>query len=457
MSYGNQYSNKPFERASKTSHTGMINDSAVKEFLGTCRTPPSRSDIDDRSIVFQEAGEVSNNPIKHIITVDGGYSNIVVEEAFPSSTITFFQFGVLFFSLSDLLELKEKPFIDPDDFKKMQEIEKLKLVLPTKGVFVDGQRSLTASVRKSLYDFFMKRTEKDKNKNKNRKTFTFMESLKWLLFEEYGNNPSKQWHLARCPHCECGLDFRAHDLDIFFTVRCRECGGEVYLTDVFRLHEAMDDELGASGISGYLATAVEQIAIVSLIHHMLENFPSLLENTLFVKDGPLAFFGQTANLHKPMRNLMRYLDEHHAIYMVGLEKSGPFVEHAAQISEILSERQFVVLGNKHIYKYIIPGAPADGRPYADTSYYGNKVIFKSELGNVYVATLPNLESKPEPTREDCLNIDVVLQNVTALKCDLYYSSLVPIVIANKLISLSDHPSSDVLRRFARENVSANGK
>ena len=86
---------------------------------------------------------------------------------------------------------------------------------------------------------------------------------------------------------------------------------------------------------------------------MLTIRPSLLEQTLFVKDGPLAFFGQTANLHKPMRQLMIFLNEHHAIYLVGLEKSGSFVEHAVQASKRMLPKQMLLLGNSYIYKYII--------------------------------------------------------------------------------------------------------
>ena len=43
-------------------------------------------------------------------------------------------------------------------------------------------------------------------------------------------------------------------------------------------------------------------------------------------------------------------------------------------------------------------------------------------------------------------------NITALKCDLYYNSLVPVVLANKLVSLADHPSSDLLKAFAQEKI-----
>ncbi|MBK8042885.1 MAG: hypothetical protein IPK21_09575 [Haliscomenobacter sp.] len=53
-----------------------------------------------------------------------------------------------------------------------------------------------------------------------------------------------------------------------------------------------------------------------------------MKSILFIKDGPLGFFGQTANMHKPMRDLCNFLEEHYPLHLVGLEKSGAFAEHA---------------------------------------------------------------------------------------------------------------------------------
>lgn len=444
MSYGNDNSNKPFERASKTAHTNIINDPTVKKFLGQCQIPPFQNDIDERDMQNEYAQNVSINPIKNVITIDGGYTNVMVKEDFPSSTIAFFQFGALFFKYKDLLSLKEKPFIDPDDFAKLQNMQRIKLVVPTKGLSIKGQNDLVSSVRKAIYDFFMHEPENE----------GYIKALKWLLFEEYTGKPIKVWHLATYPCCDAvgGLDIEYKEIKSDYRISCPHCGNDVYLTDVFRLHEAIDNELGAGGILGYLTTVVEQMTIIFLIQQILITKPNLLNETLFIKDGPLAFFGQTANIHKPMRKLMIFLNDKHSIYLVGLEKSGAFVEHAVQVSEKMKSNQLIILGNKYIYKYIIPGTAAEDRPYADTSYYGSKLIFKSKYDNVYVATIPNIESKAEPTKSDYLNLDIVLHNIAALKCDLYYNSLVPVVMANKLVSLADHPSSDLLKSFAQENI-----
>ena len=71
---------------------------------------------------------------------------------------------------------------------------------------------------------------------------------------------------------------------------------------------------------------------------------------------------------------------------------------------------------------------------------------------MYVATIPNVQAMVEPQISDYININEILYNITALKCDLYYNSLVPVVMANKLVSLADHPSSDLLKTFAQEKI-----
>ena len=443
MSYGNDYSNKPFERASKTAHTNIINDVEVQSFLSNCKIPPYQDDVDDSDIDIHMLEDLSHNPIKNIIAIDGGYTNVFLKEAFPSSTIAFFQFGALFFKHQDLIDLQVKPFIDPDDFSKLQNIQRIKLVVPTKGVNLDGQPDLISSFRKSVYDFFCTQPER----------YGFMDALKWLIFEEY--DPSTQnviWHLSTCPNCNKGVDLRTKDISSKYITTCPHCGGIIYLTDVFRLHEAIDNELGSGGVLGYLSTAVEQIISVFLIKQMLSIKPSLLSETLFIKDGPLAFFGQTANIHKPMRKLITFLNQNHTIYIVGLEKSGSFVEHAEHVSKKMLPKQILLLGNRYIYKYIIPGQAKINEPYASSSYYGHKLIFKSEHSNVYVATIPNTQAQAEPQLKDYLHINEVLYNITALKCDLYYNSLVPIVLANKLVSLADHPSADLLKSFAQNKI-----
>jgi hypothetical protein len=443
MSYNNKYSNKPFESASKTGHTSIINDKEVKNFLSNCHIPSYDKEVSQQDMQKYFLRDIQNNPIKNIIAIDGGFTDVYVRKEFPSSTIAFFQFGALFFKYQDLIEMEEKPFIDPDDFSKLQNMQRMKLILPTKGVTFKKEIDLIDSVRKSIYDFFVNTIENQ----------GLIKALTWLIFEEYNFNNTIDWTIAQCPHCKEPIKFTKNDLTSEYTLSCPHCQETIYLTDVFRLHEVIDNELGAGGVLGYLCTTIEQLIIVYLIKEILNTKAALLKETLIVKDGPLAFFGQTANIHKPMKKLIKYLNKNFTINLVGLEKSGAFVEHAEVISDKLEKNQIILLGNNYIYKYILPGQPRPGSIYGETTYYSHKLIYKSKYGNIYIASIPAIELKAEPDLSDYINLSAILNNISYLKCDLYYNSLVPVVLANKLVSLSDHPSADILKTFAQQSIS----
>jgi hypothetical protein len=178
--------------------------------------------------------------------------------------------------------------------------------------------------------------------------------------------------------------------------------------------------------------------------------PSMFRRLLFIKDGPLAFFGQTANLHKPMRQLASFLFKHHDLYMAGLEKSGAFVEHAAEIAAVMPAGQVLPLSDDYIYRYVLPGTVDPANPYGSSTYYSAKLIFKTPAGRMYILSMPTAEPNSSPAPEDFRNLQAVLLNIEKLRCDMYDNALLPVALVNKLVSLSDHPSSKILQKFAIE-------
>ncbi|WZO97332.1 DNA double-strand break repair nuclease NurA [Isosphaeraceae bacterium EP7] len=433
---------RPYEFASKTSHTHVINDAEVKAFLAGCDLPRPGEDVHVPGDRCVRVPPLATNPIKHIIAVDGGYSEVAVQKKFPSATVCFFQFGVLKFAVNDLEAIGLQPFIEPDDIAKLKRIERLKLVIPVRNVTTKGDATLTQSVRRSVYDFYAKNPSDDR----------LIETLKWLVFQEYGEKRSV-WPLASCPGCGARqVPLERSKMRKDHTFDCPECAGKLYLTDVLRLHEAIDDELGAGGMLAYLMTATEQMLLVHLIRIILRTKPSLLSQIMLIKDGPLAYFGQTANLHEPMRELIRHLLKKHNIYMVGLEKSGGFVEHADEIAERLEPGTALLLDDEYIYRYIIPGKADPKEPYGRSTYYSHKVIFKTETGQLHVVSIPTTEANWKLAPAAYPNLSLLLQNVAKLKCDMYDNALMPIALVNKLVSLADHPSSRILEQFAIESM-----
>ena len=445
MAYVSRNNRRPAEYASRGGHTPIINHQTVQSFIGRCSLPPFSRTVELGPDNLVPVPVLDNNPIELIIAVDGGFGEAVVRKEYPSSTIHFFNYGALIFRAEDLDHLKDQPFIDPADMSKLKNIRRFHFVLPSRNLAIKGF-SLVNSVRQSFLELFGKSQDGER---------PFMESLRWLIFEEYRKDRVKPtWNLAGCPNCDGrNISISSEMPDVF---PCPYCHQEIHFTDIFRLHEVIDDELGAGGIIGYTMNLLEQLLIVHLIKTIWDLKPDLLKKTLFIKDGPLAFFGQTANLHKPMRNLVAFLASQDGkvsyLNMVGIEKSGAFVDHANEIRNRLPLDHILILDNEYIYRHIIPGTANSDRPYGSTTYFGNKMIYRTQEDRLYLLTIPTTEILAKPETKDFPGLFPVLNNVRRLKCDMYDDALLPVALVNKLVSLSQHPSMVLLEQFAKKQL-----
>jgi hypothetical protein len=448
MAYGSLHGRKPLERASKISHSNIINNPDVQAFLTGCAVPrpAEHSTIE---ALLQDVPMPTNQTIRAVVAVDGSYRETAIRNEFPSAVITFFAFGPLLFKLEELRKLDKQPFIAPEDLAKLKNIQRFTLVLPTRNISREGQ-SLKASVRSSLHDFFIKSSDGEK---------PLIEALRWIIFRGWKQSGNPQWVIPTCPNEGCTRQQIVLTPDSANEQACTTCGAPIYMIDALRLHERVDEEQGAGGITMYVMTMLEHIVLVHLIKALWELKPDLLQEILFIKDGQLAFFGQTAPLSKPMRELAEYLGlredqpgQPPLLNAVGLEKSGPFVEHAIQIESQMRPGTVLLLSNEYIYKYIVPGDPNGPDPYGSNTYWGGKLIYKAKDNNVYVATVPTIKYSTNPKYEDFLNLTNVLAVLGELRCSMYDNALIPVALANRLISLSYVPSSRILETFARANV-----
>ncbi|MEI6445311.1 MAG: NurA domain-containing protein [Nostocales cyanobacterium ELA583] len=449
MGYSSKNNRRPFESASKASHHHIINDPEVQAVMQRIEEPPQVDDISIEQLI-EDFKPTENNPVEAIIAVDGGYTEVVLNKDFPSRSIHFLQFGALFFKLEDLAEIDSLAFIDPKDMAKLKNIQRLKLALPTRNLCFKDTNSLKETVLKAIYEFFFK-SNLDEDKS-------LIDTLAWFVFRKYKQGTrtekDKSYNLATNPLTLEGNSILLSEdkMNKDYTFNCPETGGKIYLTDIFRLHEVIDEETGAAGILGYLVNVIEHLIIIHLIRLLYNTQPEMLKKVLFIKDGSTGFFGQTAQLHVAMQDLVSWLFDKHNILLTGLEKSGAFVDHAQEIQNKLESGKALILSDNYIYRYILPGTGDPNRPYASTSNYGHKVIFKTRNGQMYVVAVPVKELKKNPTINDLPNLQIILDNVEKLHCDMYDSALFPVALVNKLVSLSAHPSQGILKKFASQNI-----
>ena len=444
--------NNSFVRGSSISHSYIINDDEVKEYLNNCEIPVETEDIKLNESLKYDIIYPKKNAIEYIVTVDGESTTIPVKKSFPSSLITFFQFGSLLIKRNDLDEMEYKPFVSPSDIKKLKEIKREKFVLPTKNVALKKGVDFRTIVREAIHEFF---------KKEHSGNTSLLTTLYWFIFEEYNTDSTKQsYKLSKCPHCET-KDIHLGKNNINFpnyswVCTVEKCKKEILITDIFRLFEKIDkhENADATSIITYLENVIESFFIIHTIKSLLEIEEGLVDRFLFVKDVPLSFSGETANMNSLMQNLITHLNKSEKVNFIGVESSGPFVDHAKQIKDKLDPGQVFLLNNEHIYNYVKFGNPKEQR-YGSTSYYSGKFIYKSFNERIYVLTLPVENHNTyynQPELSDLKNIEEILMNIDKLKCDIYENAIIPVAIANKLISLTNHPSTNILERFAKKSM-----
>lgn len=154
MSYSKS-SGKPFEYASKISHRHIIADNDIQQYIHECVIPFEGKDMELNPSLLHDIIYPTKNRIQNIIAIDGGYTTIAIKKKFPSSLISYFQFGTLLIERKYLEGLHATPFISPKDMAELKKLMPDKLALPTKNLLLKGQTSLKYAVRKVIYDFFM--------------------------------------------------------------------------------------------------------------------------------------------------------------------------------------------------------------------------------------------------------------------------------------------------------------
>ena len=182
MAYPNIYGRRPAEFASKSSHSSIIKDPTVRDFLQNCRLPTEKDQIISADLQknLYNLNDLTQefNPIKFVLAFDGGYNRATIKRAFPSATLVLFKFGALLLRLDDLKEISRQPFVNPKTIAQIKSADTWNLSLPVSGLTYKNQSSLLDSVRHGLDEFFSRPLRPDDDSS-------LKTTLKWLLYQDY--------------------------------------------------------------------------------------------------------------------------------------------------------------------------------------------------------------------------------------------------------------------------------
>jgi hypothetical protein len=231
------------------------------------------------------------------------------------------------------------------------------------------------------------------------------------------------------------------------------------------------------GTNGALFAEVMQVLERVWIIHILRTMEardwlSLLKDIAIVLDGPLALFGHPAWLSKAVGAELRRVNAKARPYLggrdivlVGIEKSGLFVQHLEALDVGPSgepgyypPQAVALLDDAYIKRNIM--ISGSQKPYGLDTYFGRKFLYKTSSGAKIVATVPFYEEAHADTSiarpDQYPRLSDVLSLLDKLVSSRYPNALAPLVSAHAEAAIPMNLGKRVLETLARELIS-NGK
>ena len=431
----------PGERASKLGHLDVIKGPLVQELCQNFEDPDYTPEVPNTH--WQELPQ-GGRELRLIFAADGSIQTIESRRP-PYKAIAFVKTALIKldqFALDKIDKETPNPFI----LRDMMEHAALfhATAFPLRHVFIKN-KTIYQAVREIIYE-----SVKDKGLN-DALNGELMETLKWIAYEKW--NPAHKEKLEEfgCPHCHKNMATLLFNEE---KGQCPNCGGEIFITDLFGLHLSMQEDYAPNQVASDYMAVSETLMIFTPIRYYWEQKRDVLRDCLFIKDGPLSLRATLAKLSAPIRRFFKYAKENDVdIAMIGQEKSGAFFDHLQFIGNHTGNNLVFIPDNQYI-RSEIQHSNLVGVYGADTNY-GAKVFVKLNDYNKMIVNIPTGE-RGEFVENPSVSHLIAFKNIKAtlpkILSNRFEGALLPVELVNGVASLSTYPSAKVLELFAESLI-----
>ncbi len=433
------YNNKegyPQELANKVGHVKLIQDQLIQNMIESFEDIQELqdSDLPSKSGSFDLNGDCS---LKQVITVDGGHQT-VPNAIRPERQVGFIQVAAQLIKLETIEYFKKFPMLDPRDVRKsLRNLTHHTLaVLPLSGVNLPGH-SVKRSIREVLHRFI--------------KNYQLYDALSFLVFRQWEDEPTTDPPSMDCLNCGSLVILPRNQLKF----KCLTCRHEHKLADYLGLTIASAEDRPRTEIVSNFRTVLENLVLFSSIIKY-RNTP-IINETLFLLDGPLTLRAQLYRLVEPIRDFLAYQRNiGRPIHLLGVEKTGELSDFAASISKKLEEPGDYFLPTTQFVVEDIYGRSFHEESYRNRVNYGAKVIVRLGKNHIITFNAPTGEFILSPDLDDLIGFKESCRLLSKLISYSFENALMPIVLVNAEASISNTPSGGILAQFVDRILQSNG-
>ncbi len=454
----------PSEKAHRLGHVPTVNNTAVAEAFRRWEVVHSTGDI---SAVTASSMPVLSLPeyasaadVKSVITVDGSDSEVEATREHPTIKVGYIRVAGSLVDLDRLANLTKPrqdgtrtPFIDPIKVRQAHNEYTFDVALPGSGLVRPGMNGV--DTWRSEVERFITTTKYDADSD-----MTLADAL--LTIHGAPGKPATEITLSsKCPSCSASKSLTgAAPIVSKNGGRCPACGATLYLSDVLRSYEEYTPEGSNISPLSRVMLMAEKLMTFGYLGHLAAtgDAASLLRSVLFITDGPLALHGVVAPLKRRLHEYLQALYFTHndaAPLMVGVEKTGRFVEHAELIRESIPKGSVMLLSRDYINR--MTGHP-DGHQYGKDDFYGRRFIYRTSSGDPLVITVPPKHGVDSYTGQDCEEfgsyptLRTVCEVLDGIRTRLYPNAVIPVALAHSAAALPLGVGQSVLRTLTQRHL-----
>ena len=458
----------PYDRqkAGKGGHSDLVRNPDVATFLNNCKYMCAPSDQEGKTIIssFMDVPGSGELPEKVIASDASAYSD-AIHNKFPSTQVGYIKVSLVLIDLKEFESLSEpgSPYVDPFKVAKMhRNANAITFTLPGSNIRYKDENTVKDGFRRAVFEQLSSQHTNFKKDGQ----YTLKDTL---LFINGGIV-----EIGKCPSCgNKSGDKWQFDCDHVIR-KCNDCNANIYITDDLRIHEQVSDFGDCAAAITRFMNVAEHLLVASIVRMLADYQPKALSNMGFVLDGPLAIFGQPADVHKRLMALYHTVSEKlislnlRPPLIIGIQKDGQVMDHARSLApffdnlckDIGNKKAFYkVVDDEYRGKYI---CEVSSENFGNETYYGQDFILRTESGRIFVAGIPypfKDKSKPaefalrkaEPSYYGDL-LARTFELIRYFEFDLYTNAVVPIALAHRHASISLVPGGKVLDLMTRAGL-----
>ncbi|MET9047029.1 hypothetical protein ABZX34_29970 [Streptomyces sp. NPDC004362] len=454
------------ERASRIGHVQTALSPAITEAMERWQTPALEvgdpAHITERLIPLESLSRDERPEPTFAIAFDGSNQEVEARPGYPSVRVGYMQIAGVYVDIFKFLGANSSGLVDARQLERAQITQTVNSVLPGSNVFlkgITGRDSWRAEFDRSF-------AESEITDFGN--AFTLTDAL--MTIHGKPGAPASSLALSKCPTCGAPDQRVTASGGICAVPDCME---KLYPTDVLRGYEEFTDD-GENALTLTRAmNMAERLLLISYIDGFYRMEPRMLSQGIFITDGPLAVYGPAA----PMKS--KFLDYWSQLcvamdqrdiappLLVGIEKTGRFVDHAHVIERHIPNGHVMILDTPYVNRYVT-NQKLD-HYYGRDEFYGRRFVYKTSTGEILVVTVPRVPGGrpyekpirdsngdfikvPSEKYESYPTLRATLETLDLMQTQLYPNAVIPVALAHSASSLPLGTGRSVLTLLAQRSL-----